>query len=567
MMREVETLRKRSHKHIVPLLASWRHHSVESEFYMVAKLNLLFPYSRIDLERWLKLSKPPPDWQGVHGKTLKDYVYRSMMSLCDAVAYLHTAIAGLISSHHDLKPANILLFGRDWKIADFGRTHLIRLSEGSDTEGRTGLGTKTYHPPEYWDPSGERAQVRHGRAFDIWALGCICVEFAILGVHGWSSQKLLQFENERKANPEPLNRSLVDNFAHKGETDNSYHNNMNVVRSWMDKLRSSDGSFNLAAVLDMADSMLDTIPSGRLLSWESYLDFNELLNTNNTLQELEEETQGRVQRPNPRRPKGAQNPLQRAASKGNMVRVKWLLRAGWSDYPVDISSVSGIYRKEIIRLLRVAKVLKGIRWRRASRQWRRATDLLERSKMSPTSSEHAREALATYKGLDNTSSTPSFPLRSRTTAHSDLDQDEQGMTRLHRICEQNNYWAIVSFLDRSSQDSLAEIATCADSLGRLPLHYAASNGSEATVQLLLESFSRNSTALVAWPDSEGKTPLHKAAQKNNTSTIPTLVRVHIDRMSYLAVRDSDYLTARELAERNGNQDAVEQLENLETPMP
>lgn len=198
---------------------------MESEC-QVDSLYLLFPYAKMDLKQWLHLSKPPQDWRDVDNRVLKDYIYGSMKSLCDAVAYLHKVIEGSISSHHDLKPANILLFGKDWKIADFGRTHLIRLSAGSDTEGASGLGTYMYHPPEYWDSSGRRASVRHGRAFDIWALGCIIVEFATIAVHGWSTKSLWQFYEKRRANTASSNR-LTD----RGDSDDdSYHNNMNVVK-------------------------------------------------------------------------------------------------------------------------------------------------------------------------------------------------------------------------------------------------------------------------------------------------------------------------------------------------
>lgn len=154
-MREVKTLRAREHEYIVPLLFSWIRRFTESE-YQHASLNLLFPYAKTDLKEWLNLEEAPEMWREYDRKALKRYIYHSMQCLCDAVAYLHKNIGGYVSSHHDLKPGNILLSGKDWKIADFGRTHLIRLStSGSDTEGATGLGTSTYNPPEYFDSSGK----------------------------------------------------------------------------------------------------------------------------------------------------------------------------------------------------------------------------------------------------------------------------------------------------------------------------------------------------------------------------------------------------------------------------
>ena len=360
MMREVQTLRARKHQHIVPLLASWNDRSMESE-YPVANLNILFPYSKVDLQRWMSQIEAPDEWRGVDSKLLKDYIYSSIMSLCDAVAYLHKPIEGLISSHHDLKPANILLYGKTWKIADFGRTHLISLSTGSDTEGGSGLGTFTYHPPEYWTSTGRRANVRHGRAFDIWALGCIAVEFLTVAVYGWSSEELRHFREKRRTNPTPL--ILFPDTS--GSKDISFHNNMTIVKQWMLRLRKADGSFNINSMLGIVDKMLNVDPHGRLLSWEVYLDFHELLNPNNTTTEKAFETENRVQTPNPRHQKSEKNPLQRAVDGRNILRVKYLLKAGWSEYPANISNVDGRDDDEVIKMLQIAKLTKGIRFRRA----------------------------------------------------------------------------------------------------------------------------------------------------------------------------------------------------------
>ena len=358
-MREVETLQARRHEHIVPLLASWNQRSMESE-YEVAHLNLLFPYSKCDMEDWLCRSKPPDGWDE-KSNILKTFIYDSIMSLCDAVAYLHREINGLISSHHDLKPANILLFEeKTWKIADFGRTHLIRLSAGSETDGASGLGTFAYHPPEYWTHGATRAGIRHGRAFDVWALGCIIVELLTIAVFGWSSQAQFEFRDKRKTNPKPLTY-----FTDTREgRDNSFHNNSNVVKDWMNHLREVDSNFKLHSILDIADRMLNRDQHVRPMSWEVYLDLYKLLRPRKTKIELEEETRSRVQAPNRHRPKQDDNPLQRAVLKKSMLRIKHLLRAGWSDHPVDINKIDGRASDDIIRMLRVAKVMKGTEQRR-----------------------------------------------------------------------------------------------------------------------------------------------------------------------------------------------------------
>ena len=570
MLREVETLLAREHQNIIPLLASWTHQFTESE-YPVKTLNLLFPWSSMNLEQWLNLTEPPSGWRGYDPKELKDYIYRSMMSLCDGVAHLHKNIGGFISSHHDLKPANILLFeDKTWKIIDFGRTHLIRISVGSDTEGRHGLGSFVYHPPEYWDVQGGRAEVRHGRAFDIWALGCIFVELATIAVHGWSSKALGEFREMRKGNLQPA-------MAFNNRDPESFHNNMSVVKQWMAQLEERDGSANLTAVLQIATTMLDNDPIQRPLSWEVYLDLHELLHPNNTVAEKEVEIKDKVQPPNRHRSKGEKNPLQRACARGDKLRVEHLLRTGWADYPVNISSLETEGNFKILKLIRIARLVKDIRWLRALKLVR-----LKHSETSTLTTHHAKYIPQPYR-VDNVNEYRgalgkyremklNHPKKRHTTFSvkgkndADLRQDDQGMNQLHRICQADNYWMASSFLDKTAPESLSEIVTHEDVSGRLPLHYAASNGSENMIRLLLESFSLRSNALVAWRDKEGRTPLHIAAQNNQVIAIKPLVEAHVNRMEYLRMQDEDCLTACELARKSGNKAAEMELARLECPL-
>ena len=55
------------------------------------------------------------------------------------------------------------------------------------------------------------------------------------------------------------------------------------------------------------------------------------------------------------------NPLQRAVAARNMLRVKYLLKAGWTDYPVNISNLDSRDGDEIIKMLKIAKLMKEIR--------------------------------------------------------------------------------------------------------------------------------------------------------------------------------------------------------------
>ena len=571
-MREVETLRARRHEYIVPLLSSWTHQFIESER-PGASLNLLFPYSSMTLDEWLNLSEPPWEWKNFDPSELKDYIYHSMKCLCSAVAYLHKEIDGLISSHHDLKPENILVFGKDWKIADFGRTHLIRLSAGSDTEGKSGLGSFTYHPPEYWNTAtGKHAYVRHGRAFDIWSLGCIFVESITVAIHGWSSQMLRTFKQRRNMNTSHLIEDFPDRRG--DQDDHSYFNNMNIVTDWTRQLRRSDGSSRLESVLHITDAMLSTEPYDRPLSWEIYLDLDELLNPNKTRREKENETTMHVQRPNHHRPKTEQNPLHRSAVNANETRVMCLLKAGWSDYPVDIEKLKARDEYGIVKLLIMAKLIQRIRWRH---KWRSILGKLSES-MVPTNSGSAgafpkhqhrvvtsnvRSVLAAYELNESSPLSRSGASTGRATTDANLDLDEQGMTKLHHYCENGDFWKAKRVLETVFSESLQKLLTLEDSSGMLPLHYAARNGSQALVELLLESFKLNPTALLSWRDEEGRTPLHKAAQKGDVDTIRSLLQAHKNRKEYVALLDDSSMTAGALALYYGNADAKRLLASTE----
>ena len=200
LFREVQTLQRRSdHPNIIPLLASYTLETDESGHY-VKSLHLLFPLAEMDLADWMTRPQTPPNVASLSKQNRQIYLYRSIYALVSAISYLHRSVDGIVTAHHDLKPRNILVVKDQLKIADFGHSHLRPILEGSATEGVSGLGTYEYQPPEYWNQDGTRAQVNHGRAFDVWAVGCIVIELATLVVHDWQSEMVTNFRNERKSN-------------------------------------------------------------------------------------------------------------------------------------------------------------------------------------------------------------------------------------------------------------------------------------------------------------------------------------------------------------------------------
>jgi serine/threonine protein kinase len=329
LMREVETLRRREHNNIVPLLASFTINAFGSE---EKSLRILFPWADMNMAQWLNLGSPP--LEGRPGRDdQRNWLYHEIYALVSAISYLHRDIDGVITSHHDLKPENIIWLEGSLKICDLGRSHLLTLAEGSETEGRSGLGTFTYQPPEYYNDDGSRSSRKHGRAFDVWSLGCIIVEMAILIVHGWDGNKVNEFAKERETG-----RSRRRDFSRAKDFDDSFHNNMGVVRQWISELKQGESPM-LIQTLSVAEKMLAENPDERLYSWEAELDLYEMLYPDDHSIARMEKAGVCVQPPKMGSTGRAQNPLHRAILSGNEDRVVKLLESGW---PIDARDGSGL---------------------------------------------------------------------------------------------------------------------------------------------------------------------------------------------------------------------------------
>jgi serine/threonine protein kinase len=325
VMREVETLRKREHQNIVPLLASFTINAFDSE---ERSLNILFPWADMNMAQWLRLDSTPLR----EDIEMRDWLYREIYALVSAVSFLHREIDGMVTSHHDLKPENILWLGGSLKICDLGRSHLLSVADGSETEGQSGLGTFTYQPPEYYNDDATRSSKKHGRAFDVWSLGCILIEMVILIVHGWQGRKIKEFTEARSAGV----RRRGD-FSKTREVDDSFHNNPDVIRQWICDLKENESRM-LAETLTIAEKMLADNPDERLYSWEAELDLFDLLYPDARAARLEK-MKTCVQPPKQGLPSHAENPLHRAVRNGNKDRVVRLLSLGW---PVDVQDNLGL---------------------------------------------------------------------------------------------------------------------------------------------------------------------------------------------------------------------------------
>lgn len=259
---------------------------------------------------------------GEHGPRFrKEYLYKTILSLLSAVSYLHREIDGQVTSHHDLKPANILLVEERWMIGDLGKSHMKELASGSTTAGQDGLGTFEYQPPEY----ANRTEKGFKRSFDIWSMGCIVVELAVI-VFGWETKELERFTTARA-----MNRDRPSSFKScPGNDDTSFHNNMTVVDRWMKKLEDEDGSRNFEYLMETARAMLSLEEGARPYSWEVYLDLYEYFHPDESGSARRARIKEFVPRPSPKEINYPNNPLTRAIARKDLDRVKIMREASWT---------------------------------------------------------------------------------------------------------------------------------------------------------------------------------------------------------------------------------------------
>ena len=350
LYREVETLQKARHLNIVPLLASYFLDTTDSSDRLIRTMYLLFPWAEMDLATWMTCSQVPMPLQDSSRSERQAYIYRSMYALVSGMSYLHRENEGFITSHHDLKPSNILVIGQDFKIADLGRSHLRPADGGSETEGANGLGTYEYQPPEYWQDNGSRTKLRHGRAFDIWAMGCILIELATLIVDDWEPEQVSRFRQERADNTTPDRPDLAKS---RNDDDSSFHNNWSIVNNWVTQLKQHPrSSTTLEDTLDVAMAMLVHEPGSRLYSWEAELDLYGIQNPGLS-QITSDGGPGSLcvqpqwkSRYHESYVNGMQTPLHRAALKADRRRMMALLSSGWH---MSVQDQNGETALDIIR--------------------------------------------------------------------------------------------------------------------------------------------------------------------------------------------------------------------------
>ena len=186
--REVEMLyafSDRQHTHLVQLLATYK---------LRERYHLIFPYAKSNLREFWN-SFPLVD----NPKMTASWALNQMRGIASGLSQIHisgprTSEWNNISSsslpsidlnirerrfgrHGDIKPESILWFDKDGisggvlVLSDLGLSRFHRIESRSNVGPQTIGGTRTYVPPEV-ELGGLVS-----RAFDIWSLGCVFLEF------------------------------------------------------------------------------------------------------------------------------------------------------------------------------------------------------------------------------------------------------------------------------------------------------------------------------------------------------------------------------------------------------
>ncbi|KAL1595108.1 hypothetical protein SLS60_009795 [Paraconiothyrium brasiliense] len=327
LMQEVRSIRARRHPNVVEFYASFiagREDPLQSNE-PVECLHMLFEHAEGgNMKNWLTQATTPANL--VDDCERGNEILRCVQDLVNAVTFIHSKIDGYTCQHHDIKPKNIVLFigpPATWKLCDFGMANLKHHKDDSGTGPARygGLGTYEYQPPEY------RSEPSHGRAFDVYSLGCIFLELATIWAYGWNDKKLGKFRDLRGKNEQNVETPMSPHVP-----DYSYHNNPNVVESWIQRLRQEN--FNHRCFKQFLSLTADMMKprTQRIFIWEANMDLFEMVEKGSE-RLLKDHFRTIVQPPKTsiNGLDNSHNPLQIARKKGKHWQIKVLQDNSWSD--------------------------------------------------------------------------------------------------------------------------------------------------------------------------------------------------------------------------------------------
>lgn len=231
------------HPNIIPLLGS---------FTQNGQHNLLFPRYACNLDAFLERDRVDAF---VNNATFTSAV----ADLASALQHVHQAnwrsrmrpkLHTKYGYHHDFRPANILVTGATFILADFG---LAQFASGPPvTTWNENIGH--YIAPECMDESFTPQSV--GFTYDIWAFGCFLCEIATYMALGCSGVK--QFESERKTNTY-YDTKYKNSYFFDGKTSSL----KSKVTDWLQKLLDQAQDGTVVSFVSLSKKMLQFSPQDR----------------------------------------------------------------------------------------------------------------------------------------------------------------------------------------------------------------------------------------------------------------------------------------------------------------
>ena len=322
-LKEIYSLQARRHRYILPLLSTF----VVAHDGPGESLFIITPYAQGgDMDKWLRSIEVPSNPPAMaHDTSRATFIFDSIMSLPEALTYLHSKIGDQWCGHYDIKPHNIFLFQEKgvwlWKIGDFGLSDLRWSSDKGTTDN---IGTDEYQPPEYHkSPTG----TTYGPSFDVWSLGCVSIQLLTILKYSWTGQKIDHLKKDMAQNSGPASTF-------------SFRTASNVAK-WSKFLEGETKEEKVRHAIRIVLGMLTIEPENRLYAFDAALDFQELCNPDMTSEDFEKRCQEllRGQGPSPSF-EHYYHPIIRMRSDSKYrkeaftnIRTRCLEEAGWPNRP------------------------------------------------------------------------------------------------------------------------------------------------------------------------------------------------------------------------------------------
>jgi serine/threonine protein kinase len=250
---------KWKHPRIMGMLGSFEVTAILN--FKFGHLDLIFPFADGgDLGAFMRLPSLSAVLDIIHPASRESgwtgcnrVIHTEIVGLSEALEFIHGKSQDKtpgFAIHRDIKPSNILIHETRFKFADFG---LSKFKSGESTSKTDWwAGTPMYAPPEKKDE-----EYMHGRARDVWALGCVFLELVIM-VDSFRNKDIVStpavdvFENER----------LISSGSEEAA---AFAKTLPCVVRWIDRIGSvaSGKEFKESTILPVVQTMLEPDPTKR----------------------------------------------------------------------------------------------------------------------------------------------------------------------------------------------------------------------------------------------------------------------------------------------------------------